>query len=188
MIANVLYLPDVHDTKKKFSKTTVYLDTSFIIHALGYNGEQLRLPRLELLELLYKNNAKIRCFEHTIDEIEGILQACSQNLKDTSDTPFGRSVRYFVSMGYSPSDVRLLISHLKDNIQKLRIEIVQTPKYENHHFIIDEDALFKYLKNKIGYNREDAIHKDVASISAIYHIDYEKTTILLTWNKAMQFL
>jgi hypothetical protein len=56
MIANVLYLPDVHDTKKKFHKTTVYLDTSFIIHALGYNGEQIKLPRLELLELLYKNS------------------------------------------------------------------------------------------------------------------------------------
>jgi len=170
MIANVLYLPDVYDTKKKFHKTKVYLDTSFIIHALGYNGEQIKLPRLELLELLYKNNAKICCFQHTVEEIEGILVACSQNLKNTSDSPFGRSVRYFVSMGYTPSDIKLLISHLKDNIQKLRIEIVPAPSYEHHSYVIDESALFTHLKSNIKYNREDAIYKDVASIAAVYRL------------------
>lgn len=185
MIANVLYLPDIYDVKKKFQKTRIYLDTSFVIHALGYNGEHLRIPRLELLEILYKCNAKICCFNHTVEEIEGILEACSQNLKNTSDTPFGRSVRYFVSMGYSPSDIRLLISHLKENIQKLRIEIVPTPGYENHSYVIDEDALFKYLEGRIKYSRKDAIHKDVASISAVYRLRRNNYSIYLENSSAV---
>lgn len=53
MIFNAIYLPDLHNTNRKFRKTKVFLDTTFIMHALGYSGEELQAPCRELLEMLY---------------------------------------------------------------------------------------------------------------------------------------
>jgi hypothetical protein len=92
MIAQVLYLPNVYDTKKLFRKTKIFFDTPFIIFALGYSGEYFKNPCLELLDLLYQSNAKLYCFEHTYEEIKGILMACANHLGEYSDTPFGRTV------------------------------------------------------------------------------------------------
>ena len=125
MIAQVLYLPDAHETKKRFTKTRVFLDTSFIIYALGYSGSEFKDRSNELLDLLYKNNASMYCFEYTVDEIEGILSACCAKLGSISDGAFGRTLRYFESIGDTPFDIRLKISHLRHNIQNLNIKSIK---------------------------------------------------------------
>ncbi|MCJ7432867.1 MAG: hypothetical protein MUO77_05200, partial [Anaerolineales bacterium] len=149
MIAQVLYLPDAHETKKRFTKTKVFLDTSFIIYALGYGGAEFKNSSTELLELLYKNNASLCCFEHTVQEIEGILLACSGKLGTYSDGAFGRTLRYFESIGDAPFDIRLKISHLRTNIQNLNIKIVEIPKYSDERFVAGETELFDLLKGKM---------------------------------------
>ena len=166
----MLYLPDPDFTGRKFQKTKFFFDTSFLIYALGYSGSELQAPCTELLDLLYKNGAQLFCFRHTLDEIIGILSACAAKLSNHDESPFGRSIHYFMSKGYTTSDILLLISQLQRNIEELRIRIIEKPDYANHQYVIDEKKLSFLLRQKIAYKREEALLKDVDSISAIYRI------------------
>jgi hypothetical protein len=74
-------------------------------------------------------------------------------------------------MGYKASDIELLVSQLRRNIERLRIKIVPTPDYSEQRYVIDEDGLLTLLKTKMPNQRDDtAIQRDVASISAIYRL------------------
>ena len=44
LIANAMYLPDPGAVKKRFRKTFVYLDTSFIMFAAGFAGPDRAAP------------------------------------------------------------------------------------------------------------------------------------------------
>jgi hypothetical protein len=78
MLANALFLPDIERASRKFNQTEVYLDTTFLIYALGYAGEARQEPCIELLELLYETGAHLRCFRHTYEEIREVLDACQR--------------------------------------------------------------------------------------------------------------
>lgn len=170
MIASALYLPDSNISSKKFQKTKIFFDTSFIIYALGYSGEEIRVPCTELLELLYVNGAQLCCFRHTLDEIKGILNACSNRLGQFDDTAFGRSIQFFSSHGFTASDIKLLISTLERTIESLRIRVVDKPNFNDYQYVINEDNLGAILRDKVKYPREGALTRDVDSISSIYRI------------------
>jgi hypothetical protein len=170
MLANMLYLSDVHSTNKKFRRTKIYLDTSFILFLLGYSGLEEQAPCLELLDLLRINNAQVYSFRHSVVEIKGILDAASSKLGAIESGTFGRSLRYFSVSGYSSSDILLLRSQLERNLSRLGINILDKPDYLNEKNIIDEEALFQFLKEKMPHNRDSAISRDVDSISAIYRL------------------
>lgn len=170
MIVNAIYFSDVNNINKKFRGTKIIFDTSFIIYALGYSGEEMRSPCYELLDLLYENGAQLLCFQHTIDEIRGILYACSNSLGTYSDSIFGRSVQYFTAHGYTASDITLLISSLERDIESLRIRIVEKPNYDEHEYVIDEQKLNDTFKEAFPKAREEAISRDVDSISSIYRL------------------
>ncbi len=170
MIVNALYLPDMITSNKKFQKTKIFFDTSFIIYALGYSGDEMVTPCTELLELLYANGAQLCCFQHTLDEIKGILNACSNRLGHIDDTMFGRSLQFFASHGYTASDIQLLISKLERKIEALRIRIIEKPDYNDHQYVISEEILGDLLRVKVNYPREGALTRDVDSIASIYRI------------------
>lgn len=170
MIVNALYLPDPQNINRKFQKTKFFFDTSFIIYALGYSGDEMCAPSLELLDLLYINGAQLYCFRHTLEEIERILFACSSKLGMCDESPFGRSVQYFTSRGYSQSDVQLLISKLERNLEYLRIKVLDKPDYSDHKFVIDEKGFSESLKAGMISPKDDAIARDVDSIAAIFRL------------------
>lgn len=170
MIVNALYLPDAHNSNKKFRKTKIFFDTSFIIYALGYSGNEMCVPCTELMDLLYTSGAELYCFRHTLDEIKGILNACSNRLGHFDDTVFGRSVHFFTSHGFTASDIQLLISTLERKVEALRIHVVDKPDYNEHQFVISEEKLTDLLKGKVRYPREGALNRDVDSIASIYRI------------------
>lgn len=170
MLVNALYMPDSNSLDMKFQKTKIFFDTSFIIYALGYSGEEMSQPCLELLDLLYSSGAQLYCFRHTLDEIIGILNACSEKLGKNSDSLFGRSLQYFISHGYTPSDILLLISSLERKVENLRIHIVEKPGYEQYQYVINETKLTDLLKTQYSFPKEMAINRDVESISSIYRL------------------
>jgi hypothetical protein len=184
MIVNALYLPDIFNINKNFKGTQFYFDTSFIIYALGYNDNEMKIPCLELLDLLYSYGAELYCFNHTLQEIEGILYACSNRLTQVNTSIFGRSIYFFLSHGYKKDDVLLLISKLKRNIEDLRIRVVDKPDFKQHNYMISEIDLSDILSEKISA-RPEAIEKDVASISAVYRIRRDELSSRIEDSKAI---
>lgn len=185
MIANVLYLPDVHNLEKRFRKTRVFLDTPFLLFALGYSGSEFAAPARELLALLHADNAQLFCFRHTVEEIKGILYACSEKLQHYQKGVFGLSLKYFTSLGYRPSDVQLLISHLERDIEDLGIRIVPAPDYSVHKYVIDEQELKVLITGKMQHRAELGIERDIASVSAIYRLRGDQVSYSIEETKAI---
>lgn len=171
MLANAIYLPEPNQALKKFKATEVYFDTAFLICSLGYAGEPRKAPCIELLQLLNKTGAHLRCFEHTRDEIRGVLDACAAKIRNNQlRDAYGQTMEYFITKGYKASDIELFSAQLERNLEQLGIKVVPKPDYNNRLFIIDEPALSSYLGEHVSYRNPQAKDRDVDSISAIYRL------------------
>lgn len=170
MVATAMYFTESDKIQQKFKNTQVYFDTTFIIFALGYAGQARQEPCLQLIDLLKKQHASLRCFEHTLEEIKDILHGCIVKLESGITDRFG-TTEYFIQQNYNRSDVLTIINALdKDIYNKLKITIVEKPSYDPPNFNIDERELSDYLKNSIRYGNLNSLQKDVDSIHAIIRL------------------
>lgn len=168
LLANAMYLPDPSHVDKRFRKTWIYLDTSFVLYAAGFAGPDREGPCLELLELLNRQGAKLRCFNTTRNEIQGVLDAAasrlaSGNLRDA----YGSTIEYFLEAGKSASDLELMVVRLPNIMQSLGIELVNSPSFDDHKHQIDEQGFESHLSETIGYSNPKALVHDVDCISAM---------------------
>ena len=117
--------------------------------------------------MLDKSGGGLFCYQHTIDEVFGILDACSIKLKQGSlSQAYGPSIEYFIQNGCNASDIELFKSRLNDDIIALKMKIIDKPEY-NPNYLIDEDGLTEYFRTHIKYFNPKALQRDVDSISAI---------------------
>lgn len=171
MLANAIFLPDPGNADRNFRNTEVYLDTPFLINALGYGGESQKEPCLELLRLLYETGAELRCFAHTRDEVRGVLQSCMNIMKagGTRNSNGPDILRTFQYEGLSETDVMMLSNNLEKDLKELKITVVEKPEYDARHQI-DEDAFREEIGKNINYRRSQQVSRDVDSISAIMQL------------------
>lgn len=179
LLANAIYLTEPSQVTKKIKGTYFYFDTTFLIFALGYAGKPREEPCIELLELLYKTGANLRCFKHTLEEIRGVLDACAYRLRmGFLKDAYGPSIEYFLSMGLKPSDIELYALNLQKNLKALRVEVIEKPEYliatqagserkYVYDYVIDEEKLTKELSDNIHYKNSLALQRDVDSVSAV---------------------
>lgn len=173
MLASAVFLNETSQSQRKFCDTAVYFDTSFLIYALGYAGEARRDPCLEVLCLLLETGAEIKCFEHTVDEIRGILKAIAYRIgRRQFSELYGPSVEYFLSQGRTESDIEVLIGRLEQDLEGLGLSVVEKPPYAVNEHVIDERALTEFLSQRVRYfnNTTPARDRDVASISAVMRL------------------
>jgi hypothetical protein len=179
MLANAVFLPDPYKAQQRFQRTEIYLDTSFLIYALGYSGSGRQAPCTELLDLLYNVGAELRCFVHTAEEIKAILYACADLMQARQDIggPMVETLDYFVSTEATPSDIRHLATKVDRSLDTKRIKVVEKPEYE-HRYLIDERGLGDILK-QLYYSSELARTRDVDSISAIMRLRRGRQTLFI---------
>lgn len=197
MLANALFLTEPGTIERKFRNTEIYFDTSWLIYSLGYTGQVRMEPCLELLELLMDSGAKLRCFAHTLEEARGILLACARRLaRSDLKTAYGPSVEYFVTRGYTASDIEIMANRLDKDLAKLGIRVQDKPQYQKHAFVIDETALVQHLRDNLSYSNPHAAVHDADSIAAIIrlregrasHIVEECKAIFVTTNSKLDWL
>lgn len=192
MLMDVVYFSEKSKVQMKFKDTSIYLDTSFIMYALGLSGSERQAPCLELLNLLKKNGAIIKCFSDNVDEIRGILSWTKHNLyqaKDKHDT-----IQYFLEQDFTDTDIEMLIYSIEENIKNLGVEIdVIDYEKEEYKYTIDESKFDSLLEERLNYTRSRARETDVKTISAIVrmrkgkiymHIE-ECKALMITTNKGL---
>jgi len=145
ILATAIFLPDPSRAAQKFRKTSVYLDTSVLVFALGYAGESRAAPAREMLELLYQAGADLRCFSHTADEIRSILTACAYRIeRNQLVDSYGPSIEYFLERGFPASEIRIFIEKLEKDLAGLRVKIVDKPPFEAD-YMVDEQQLAEHI-------------------------------------------
>ena len=171
MLANAIFLPDPGGASRRFRDTEVYLDTPFLIKALGYEGESQKAPCSELLELLKETGAELRCFSHTRDEVRGVLEWCASQVEaNGSNAASGRDVlRNFRAAGLRPTDVMRKSNNLDKDLRDLGVRVVNKPEHDRQHQI-DEEALREALEKNVPYSRPQQVLRDIDSISAVVRL------------------
>lgn len=196
MLSTAVYYTEIDKFQQKFKDTKIYFDTTFIIYALGYAGENKKAPAIELISLLREQNAILRCFQHTVEEIKDILHGCIQKVQNNEPDRWG-TVSYFVSKKFKKSDIQTIIFSLDQNIEKqLRIKIEEKPSYEPSTHNISEQDLKIYLEKGINYRNQTSIQRDIDSLHAIVRLrkgnnssDIERSkAIFVTTNNRLSYV
>lgn len=168
LLANALYVPDHGKLAQRFRGTRVYLDTSFLIFALGYAGPDRQAPCIELIELLKEYGAELRCFQHTVDEIRGVLDACAAKIRRGQlRDAFGPTIEYFVTQGLQSTDVDLMAARLSQHLAYMGVLVAEAPGYREREFVIDEPGFETHLRDTVGHHNPKALQHDVDCIAAI---------------------
>lgn len=173
LLANVVYYPDWQNVNRRFRSTRVFFDTTFLLRALGFEGPSLQAPNLELLNLLYDAGADLRCFEHTRQEMRGVLLASAATLavpvSQRYITGHHETFEYFIKQGFKPSDIALLAENLRSILEAQRVTIEEKPDY-NPRLVIDETRLEQVISAEYHGGRREAILHDVDCLSAIFRL------------------
>ena len=169
---------DPNFLQAKYENLNIYLDTRIILRLVGGEGETLKKIYEKFIFDLINQNVKLFIFQHTYDEVTGILEGCYNWIDNEGYDPSKASLalRYFKEKGYRQSDIELLKNNLPNELEKLNIKIVDSPdiilKYQ-----IDENKLKNVIIEVYSANpyfepveKEYTIEKDIKSISSIYQL------------------
>jgi hypothetical protein len=171
LLASALFLPRPGEHDRSFRRTTVFLDTRFLIYAAGYAGESLEAPARELCDLLYEYGADVRYFEDTLQEVLGVLNATLSLMKQgRSRDAYGDVMAYLIASGKDAGDLELMIARLPEKLRYLRIDVADTPDYKEKQFVVDEPGFEAALQANIRYKNHGALIHDVDAISAVARI------------------
>jgi hypothetical protein len=173
MLATALYLPNAGQATKAITDLHIYLDTPFLLRALGWDEAPAVAAAEELMALLKSLGARLTCFTHTTDEVRNVLASCVHNL---SQARRGRErpvqmpiVEYCLANGIGPSDVDRRSEKLERDLSRLSISVFDAPDYEIAT-TVDEKKLEEMLQEYVHYQRDETRTFDMKSLTAINHL------------------
>ena len=165
MLANALLCGDLDGAKQKFQDVVFYLDTPFVLDLIALQGAEPAAAARELVELLRRLRGELRVFEHTFQEIDGVLRAAEVSFGSPNSR--SRVVSEARNLGKTASDLALLRGRLETLLLEQKVQRVRTPGHVAA-YEISEEALRKTLEEKISYLHESAVLYDIDSIRSIY--------------------
>lgn len=174
LLASAMYYPDLGRLPSRFERLDVYLDTRFVLRALGTAGAEHQAACIELLDLVFELGGGLKVFDNTLIEIRGVLNAASIALRNPANLRrgSGETLEFLASAGQRSSDVELLIAQLPRRLAALRIAVADRPPY-TPALGVDEARFEALLAQGRPPNRpypEDAMRHDVAALTAIHRI------------------
>lgn len=191
LLANALICSDLDSIPRKFNGVTFYLDTPLILQLFGLEGKYLETAVSELLELLRNLKGTIAVFEHTVEEVHGVIEGCERHL-DNPHAKGGLIITEMRRAAKTASDLALTKARLPDLYRKFDISKRTTPSY-TPSLQIDENILHQALEDEISYANPRAADYDVNSIRSIYGLRRGKQphrledagAVLVTSNSAL---
>jgi hypothetical protein len=157
------------DLRQSLDRLTIMLDTPVILKALGYHGVAQREAVRQTLALARALKVKIACFDHTVKEVDGVLESVQGTLKSRGRSQgFRREVdAFFLDSRASAADVEIERSRLRDNLRVLGVRVLPRPD-DYYKFGLDEDTLETHLQEIVGYRSDITRRYDVMSLSAVH--------------------
>jgi hypothetical protein len=173
MLASALFLPDPSHLTRNFKRTQIFFDTRFLLSALGYHGESRQAPCQELLDLLFETGAQLRCFRHTLLEMQGAMHSAAEMMRrGRTSQAYGAAIEtiaYFTQHEDPPAEIELRAASLERDLERFHVEVEDTPGWKPEH-VIDEQGLASLIKERIKYFNASAVDRDVASVSAVMRL------------------
>lgn len=192
MLASLVYLPEPDAVQRKLNQSTMYLDTPLLIRALGYAGPELEAPAAELLSLLVASQARLACFESTLSELRGVIQAAASGQGRAGGFANGEVAREFHRRGIKRADADILAGQLPSALGDLHVRIVPAPPHAAE-WIVDEPSFQEILGSRVKYRHEATMLRDLEALTAVHRLRQgqrpsvleDSTAILVTTNTSL---
>jgi hypothetical protein len=172
MLADALYyLPDSNNLMPSLKEVQIYFDGPLLLYLMGYAGPDFQAPYLELIEMLDRQDALLRCFEHSVNEAQEILDAAARKARTgaTQSHFHGDVVGHLLQTGKSRAEIELLAEKLPRDLLRMKIQPTEAPAHEAR-YQPDEERLAEILQDRINYGNSVARDRDLDSLTAIYRI------------------
>lgn len=157
--------------KRKLRGLTLILDTPVVLKALGYLGVTHQRAVLQTLNLAKTLDARIICFDHTIREIDGVLDSVEPVIR-TGGRRAGtlREVdAHFLNSGSTAADIAIERGNLAKNLSTLGVHEDYGPQ-DYYAYGLDEARLDDLLQEVVQYRSAGTRHYDLKSLSAIHRM------------------
>ncbi|MEN2744419.1 hypothetical protein [Sinomonas halotolerans] len=168
ILASVVTL-DTSTFRNSLATLSIYVDTPVLIDLLGYGGVPQALATSQLIDLARAQGATICAFEHSVRELDGVMQSAESFSRNTQ----GREARpidlTFQELHWSAADIAIGRQMIPKRLQDLGIEVRSTPD-GYRAYGLDEEALERHLQEVVHYRHESTRRYDVESISAIHRL------------------
>jgi len=176
-----LILIDKENDEKFLDGCNIFLDTPIMMKRLGYDGKELYDSYEKVIDFLKKAGAKTFIFEHTFDEIWGILfnfkRSVALNILNAKGvSTFLKARQEFSESGLEADSILTLDKDsVRKNIKDLGIEFFDSNKDEfidsdYNSWDFDEQKYLEILKNESASDYKTWIERDSASVSAIHRL------------------
>lgn len=182
MLANVIYFRDLGNWTPTLDRLVVYLDTTVAIRALGLASRELVDAAQEMVEMLVASRRPVRLFDHTLDEVIGVLDAVERGLqmalRGKLDLVFmtrqnREVIDHLIAEGWGPSSVESVIVDIETRLAELGIGIEPAPE-PNRSARLDERELDRTLQ-KFGWRKQSQRSRDVQSLAGIHSLREGRT-------------
>ncbi len=178
LYASSVLFTQLKNTANAVKKLRIVLDTRLLLRLVGLEGPERQDVYRKLLETLVTRGAKLRVFEHTVEEIDGILEDCIRWVENPKYNPkfAGPALKHFVEYRYKVSDVVLIRASIDSLLERFGVRKMDgsfSLGLEKHQ--IDEPKLYEtiveeYKRNSDKFeewSKREILYRDVKSISAI---------------------
>lgn len=174
------YDEPVESRTKELSELTIYLDTPIILRLLGLQTEELELAYKEMFQNFKTTiNPTFMIFQHTFDEISGIIADCSNWIDNAAYNPIyaNPALLNFIKRQFSKTQVELYRATLENRLKDMNIEIDNKEYYHLVHksaqidvSVLKEKLIEAYTKNNPNYDisrNNNSIDYDIRSIENV---------------------
>ncbi|MFF2050261.1 winged-helix domain-containing protein [Leifsonia sp. NPDC058194] len=184
MLAAVLLL-DTSGLKESLADLYLVIDTPVLMDVLGFHGDVAQAAARQLVSLACAQSAKLVTFDHSVSELEGILEHVTQALrKGNRSRSTSTGFLHFSDIGASPADIALLLSQVHRLLADEQIEVISRPD-GYYQYGLDESKLEDLIQSKVHYFQDAARVNDVMSLSSTHRLRRGRTTKTLEHCRAV---
>lgn len=163
---------------EKYSNTTFFYDTPFLIDLLGYSASEKEKNARLLHDMIKRQNGKFCYFPHIHQELVDILHAYKRSLNPRASFNRYRTLDGLNAKNFNSSDVEreisLLPSKLKNDFGIVEHDV---PLYDmkedgsvDEQKILAETELKQHIRNKTLHYTEANLENDIKSALAIHRL------------------
>lgn len=152
----------------KMESVSVFFDTRIVLRALGFVNDELQKGADELLNLCKALNAKICVFDHTVEEIRGIITTVAQRMQSSTNIT-GNIASYAYDNGLSSGDLIALSLELDSMIEDKSFSIIAPPPLIEE-LSVEEKELDEKIRVELRQESELARIADIKSLTAVYRL------------------
>lgn len=164
MIRSGVYLDD-GAIEQKFRNTTAYLDTPFVLDALGVAGPVQKEAAGEVLQLARSLGVELSCFRPTATEVTNVLTSAAGARRSGRVTAYNSS--HVITL--SATELDLMAVTLEQKLAALGVRMEARPAYEAEDATVEAD-LRAAVSKRIAYRNENALEHDIRCLVAIHRL------------------